>query len=429
MSINPIHLQQCLAQIEKALGWGSSENWGLTDFELLSEKILVKTGVSLSTSTLRRLWGKVKYDSQPQVATLNTLAKFLEFENFRAFVDSLDAEKTESTEYTDESKPNAPASSKSTSWNNRISTALIGIILVLLLGWQWMKTPTEVNYELKEFAFTSQPVSSGIPNSVVFEFDLSQATGDSIFIQQSWDSSKRTRLGKTQNQATSIYYYPGFFNAKLVLGEEVVQEHGLLIPTEGWLSLVVQEPVPFYVEPVPRLKGGKMGISELDLENANIPIQPELPISSFYYVKDFENFSSNSFSFETSFRNTYSKGNAACQFSQLVILTKTSPFVISMSIPGCSSELGVMLSEKMIEGSKNDLSAFGVDFSDWVNLRMEVKDKAVKIFLGSTAILEDSYLEDAGEIVGVAFHFEGTGEVDYVRLSDENGIKILDENF
>jgi hypothetical protein len=76
---------ECRKLIEAKLGWGDSKSWTNADFEALSEKILSQTGVNLSTSTLKRLWGKVKYDSVPQLATLNALARFAGYENFREF--------------------------------------------------------------------------------------------------------------------------------------------------------------------------------------------------------------------------------------------------------------------------------------------------------------------------------------------------------
>ncbi|HLL96116.1 MAG TPA: hypothetical protein VK404_14140, partial [Spirosoma sp.] len=55
----------CRRLIEQKVGWGSSEHWQNRDFEQLGEQILVETGVSLSISTLKRLWGRIRYDSSP----------------------------------------------------------------------------------------------------------------------------------------------------------------------------------------------------------------------------------------------------------------------------------------------------------------------------------------------------------------------------
>jgi hypothetical protein len=52
-------------QYETETGWGDSRGWTNQDFINLSERIHQRTGVSLSHVTLKRIWGKVKYDSLP----------------------------------------------------------------------------------------------------------------------------------------------------------------------------------------------------------------------------------------------------------------------------------------------------------------------------------------------------------------------------
>ena len=52
---------KCLSEIEAKLGWGDSNNWSNADFEELSLLIQAETGIKLSVTTLKRVWGKVKY--------------------------------------------------------------------------------------------------------------------------------------------------------------------------------------------------------------------------------------------------------------------------------------------------------------------------------------------------------------------------------
>src|SRR5580704_836579 len=70
---------------ESNTGWGDSDEWTSQDFVILSEKIQERTGVALSHVTLKRIWGKVKYDSRPNTHTLDTLVQFLGYENWRGF--------------------------------------------------------------------------------------------------------------------------------------------------------------------------------------------------------------------------------------------------------------------------------------------------------------------------------------------------------
>jgi len=74
-----------LREIEKQLDWESGEHWSGKDFEALSEKILDKTGVSLSSSTLRRIWGRKASAHDPSNTSLDALARFAGFESLREF--------------------------------------------------------------------------------------------------------------------------------------------------------------------------------------------------------------------------------------------------------------------------------------------------------------------------------------------------------
>jgi hypothetical protein len=70
---------------ESNTGWGDSQEWTNQDFVILSEKIQERTGAALSHVTLKRVWGKVKYDSAPNTHTLDTLVQFLGYQNWRDF--------------------------------------------------------------------------------------------------------------------------------------------------------------------------------------------------------------------------------------------------------------------------------------------------------------------------------------------------------
>src|SRR6185436_14310571 len=82
------YLQLCIKLIEKKLNWRPAEEWRNYEFTELSEKILDATGVNLSTTTLKRIFGKVKYESLPSSATLNALAVFLGYSSWMNFKSS-----------------------------------------------------------------------------------------------------------------------------------------------------------------------------------------------------------------------------------------------------------------------------------------------------------------------------------------------------
>ena len=76
---------QIKRQYEEKTGWGDSNLWKNQDFLQLSEMIFEQTGIALSHVTLKRIWGKVRYDSVPHTSTLNTIVQFLGYRNWREF--------------------------------------------------------------------------------------------------------------------------------------------------------------------------------------------------------------------------------------------------------------------------------------------------------------------------------------------------------
>src|ERR1700761_1912749 len=78
-------IQHLLQTIERQLDWGAADAWQSRDFDKLNQLILEKTGVSLSASTLKRVWGRVQYGHAPSAVTLDALARFAGFADFRAF--------------------------------------------------------------------------------------------------------------------------------------------------------------------------------------------------------------------------------------------------------------------------------------------------------------------------------------------------------
>ena len=83
------YLARILDKIALLFERGASDQWSTYDFEKLSEAIFDRTQVRLSVTTLKRIWGRLKYDSAPTLTTLNTLAQFA------GYVDWLDFKQKE----------------------------------------------------------------------------------------------------------------------------------------------------------------------------------------------------------------------------------------------------------------------------------------------------------------------------------------------
>ena len=159
------HLDKCIKEIEAKLGWGNGAQWTHQDFLNLSEQIEEETGEPLSYITLKRIWGKVAYNSLPNSNTLNTLAHFLGYDSWRGFLHC----------HRQEVKPGQTVkpSRKNRKWAwNLVGIAVLGFIALVII----LSAKGRPNLNPEDFQFSCKKVvSQGIPNSVVFNIDAKKA--------------------------------------------------------------------------------------------------------------------------------------------------------------------------------------------------------------------------------------------------------------
>jgi hypothetical protein len=420
---------------EAKTGWGDSGEWTNQDFVILSEKIQERTGIALSHVTLKRVWGKVKYESLPNTHTLDTLVQFLGYGNWREFKSQNGngngtAVKQQIEQVTlngngihSEAVPIPAVKKKSTLKPALFITAMVALAAVLI--YSYLSKPKVAK---SDYSFSSKTVvSEGVPNSVVFNFDATKSPYDSVIIQQSWDPNLQVKVSKYQHQHTSIYYLPDYYRAKLIVGGKIVSMHRLLIKSNGWVSAVMLAPVPVYFTKEDAMRDGKLSLSAEKIQSRNIKMQPSPPTVLYSNVRDLGEIYSNDFVFETSVRNDYREGAAACQNTVIYLLCEGTAVGIPLCSKGCVSNLDLLFTNFFESGKKADLSAFGVDFNSFVKVRVESKNGKGAIYLNDKLVYTVTHDIVRSKIIGFDFSFQGTGSIDYVKLS--NGKVKYEDDF
>lgn len=409
-------IKKCLHQIEEKLGWGSSDNWHNDVFIELSKNIHEHTNVLLSPTTLKRVWGKVNYNSNPSINTLNTLAQFSGFKNWRDFKNSF------------EQTSNAKVRPKYSLPKFKVlgvTIVLAGLVASILIAMRTNDSHLR-KQDFTDVTFSSRPITSGLPNTVIFDFDLREIDSDSIYIQQFWDKTKTIRLNDYQSQATGQYYYPGYFRAKLLVDGIIGKEHDLFIKSDGWLGTLDYEPIPKYLDESlilnEHLKLPDNIINEISL--LDYPLE-----SSYHYVDDFGDLSGDHFSLETSMRNVYNEKWAVCSVSKIVILGSKGAMVIPFSIPGCVSEIGVMMNDVYLNGKEHDLSMFGTELSEFQDYNIRIEDSEISVSIDGKNIFKGKYNESIGRFVGIRYKFLGAGEVNHLKVRDLRNDSLIVNQF
>ncbi len=409
--------------VEKSLDWGEGSSWSDHDFEKLGELIFQKTGTLLSITTLKRIWGRVKYNSSPTIATLNTMARFAGSEDWRTY------KKATPINPICHKQPVTPVGAKQKKYViATLAAALVIVALGVLAAWNTNPKKTvkaNLNGVVK---FSSRKVTDGLPNSVVFDYDASALNIYSVTLQQSWDPSRVERLASSGRQHTSIYYYPGYFTAKLIANGQVKKESPVFIKTHGWTGIIRRNNSPIYLADKDIHQPGGLG-----LDSKTLALKLSSPVFngqwlSFYNVREFDGLEGGNFTFETTLRNTSRADESSCRKLILYILGKQNAIIIPLADKGCISDLNIYTSSDWVSGKDNDLSAFGCDFSQFQKLKCEVKDMTLSVYLNNKLIFTKPISQTITQIAGICIAFEGSGEIKDVKLGNKTRT-VLDDHF
>jgi hypothetical protein len=406
-------LMLCRKFIEQSLNWGDSIIWSNDDFEQLSEKIFDKTKVQLSVSTLKRIWGKVRYENFPTGATLNALAGYIGYENWRDF-----RQKNQDNELLQLPQKEVKIVNTVPSSRKIVVPVSLFFIILIAIGFTWLllkKVPKQIN--LSKIKFEAIKVSDNLPNSVIFNYDVDGLNPDSVFIQQSWDPRLTDKVALNGKQHTSIYYEPGFFIAKLIADGKVLKQRPLFIKTQGWKGMIEKSPIPLYLSENEIKGNGYMGISDSTLkQKTGSPVFNDT-WTKFANVREFKDIDASNFVFETTLRNSSSMEASVCRRISVVLLGTGNAIIIPLVDKGCISSIDLLTGDVWISGKTHDLRSFGCDFSQFQTLKCSVQNHHFKIYLNDKLIINMPQQHTLGEIVGIRFESEGTAQIKNVKLS------------
>lgn len=405
--------------IEEQLQWGESSQWSSYDFDKLTELIFERTKMPVSSNTLKRVWGRIKYESKPSAATLNTLSQFQGYADFREFVTTRQARKAWGGKVIKKPSRIPWSVFRSRPTLVFVSGAVFMLILIVVLS---NRSKTQ-KLNPDDFYFTSRAVTKGLPNTVIFEYRARNLpAGTKMEIQQSWDKRKRQTVSPKDSLATSIYYDPGYFMAKLVVQDQVVKEHGVLITSEGWKAKLESSEKTLYFNDSSITKLGKITIGPELLKRNGIDPDRTSFRTNFRYVNEFGDLRVNDLYLETRFRNIATNHQNICKKTSVTLLMEGEAIEIPLSKVGCVSELQLYHLDRSISGKNNDLSKFGVDIDEWTTLGCTFGNELLTVTINGAMVMELPMNGRINKMHGLSYRFEGMGEVKSLLL--KNGKKI-----
>lgn len=422
---NPVFFRQmdnCCKKIAMKLGKEEISEWKNSDFIKLGQQLHDQTRVTLSDHTLKRIFGKLKTSTRyfPQKATRDALAQFIGYRDWDEFelLNPLQTEKTASVIKQDivETETNAitkpPA--KKTSYLFR---TLFSLILVLGFGLYFFYPKFNKSEQIKLICINPEGLT---PHSAIFNLAVkSRSTDIPTDLQINFGDRKRKK-NIAANQAVSHYYeLPGRFYPTLQAKDVVLDTAVVYLKTKGW-STIISLPADtsrFYtIYPKTNGQNGIFKVSAAEVSASGIDTNKTFLVS-YINIKP-TNISADNLELKVNVKTSLTRPGVRCSQFGIYIYGESDRHFIDIIKPECVAWAGYQFSEIQKDGEISDLRALGHDLTTGADVRLNIADKKVKLYINKQLVFQTQYKKPIGKLMGVKILFAGLGQFQDLQLRD-----------
>ncbi len=407
-------LQYCLRLVEDKTGWGDAQQWTQSNYERLREQIAADSGITISCSTLRRLFMPpvARRRQNPQIATKNALAAFAGSTNWDEFVRQQSSDTPAPITEKLSPGPNRHRNSIFIRWALVVAGAVVGLLYydpfvsdqpdVVLTG--------HLDWENS--------------SKVVFNHDLSSLNADNIRIE--FGDGNTQELTKSDRQTVHEYKIPSVHRVRLMADDEPLASMVVRKPTQGWVGAVLYEDSVWHSLSQFRQTDRLYASPETVYQGA--VVADRVYWTSYHNIRDF-GVDGDGFEMEARVKNDSLEGGISCYDISLKIICEQGWIKVEFMKPDCTVWSDLTIGEAKRDGKKDDLSAFGQDFSYWRTVRLKVLHQQLLVSLDGKPIYEPvNYQQSLGAIRGIGVIFKGSGSVGHLKIHnfrDHNQVVLL----
>lgn len=417
------HLEICCQLISEKSGNPVISSWTNGDYIKLSSSVFRKTGVQISASTLKRIFGKLKTPERyyPQKATRDALAQFADFENWDDFVLKNPRQLKEADE-----KKMLPEKKTETQTQNSfhkkkfpVPAVLVLIIIAVIIGWLFLKKENTAPVNLQGIKLICKNPVGGNPHSADFIIELPQNfSGDTSKFKVNFDDGRMEK-----NEAPGLlftYYYeiPGRYYPVLKYNDVAIDTAIVYLETNGWTATADMMHDSTRVYPVNGnlFKGPELKVSVDELFHAGIDTNRTFFVH-FVNSKPL-NINGDNFELAADVVASQFRPGVRCSQVNIDVYGEKSKHSIMIIKPGCVSWAHLYFSDVKIDGKTSDLRFIGTDLSNGGIIKLRVQDKKVSLFINSKPVYKTTYHSPLKKIYGVGISFSGIGIMRKIKVQD-----------
>jgi hypothetical protein len=422
------YIKIIIRKIEKKLNWKKVSLWTDNAYKKLSSMIYEETTISISPQTLKRLFGKVKYKDEysAQPATKDALAKFLKYADWDTFVQD-EAHSLHKVIFF----------LKRRGFANLRNITILQILLVIVFAITALSLFIKIR--TKTVMFNTENITGFAPHTVSFKYDISNYKNKKVYIDFDQNESEDKTMGELLDNRRTLLNHcfetPGFFNVRITSNGKVLASKKIHVLSEGWNSFCFYDDnfslrkFVFGLEKKlhSAIIDGTLYISPTELVNQGFNGNNVYYLEHLLY-KDFK-LSADSCIFEVRYKNSSEIGGISCYDVEFRIVGEDGIASVMLVQKGCYRWSEITVAENHLSGKYNDLSFLSADLTSWNVLKMVIENRKAIITNGVDTIYTSEYNQPIGQIKGIRFITKGSGAFDYVRLYNNDGKLVFDDNF
>ena len=403
---------QLLRAVEEKLSWNSADSWSSRDFERLSDLIFESTGARISVSTLKRLWGRTSQKSNPSSSTLDILVSFLGKESWQEY--SRTRISGEVSSVADTKVPHAKSF-----WSRHLLLLTLGGLLLFAIAFFSKREPVRPVFDTGLVSFRIEKVTSGIPNTVIFHYDIGDQRVDSLELQQTWDENRRGWLDPSKDLVTATYFSPGYYTAKLVANGQVVASQHVYLPSDG-LEFTTMHMQENDIRFLPNISF-KFAQNELIYDHSALVSDVDPDLIGYQIVNLLPNpvIDKDSFSLKIVMRVLPALEDPCHAFS-LIITGAEDVYNLMLGEAGCAGRFGIYWGGEMTTGKNNDLSALAVPIEKWTEIVVNKRGLSVEVRVDGRSSYFKDQISNIGLIGGVRIQSKSLIELKELSIQDQN---------
>lgn len=436
------HLQRYIHDLEDKLGWGPIADWGQRDFQQLSDLIEQQCHYPVSVTTLKRALGRLDYKGLPYTATLNALAQVLEYKDWLDY--KLHAKKPEVNNVVDSSTTSAPPPPARPAKSRKLLLliALVGfligagvavsIILLLNLNSEGdaTKTSQQAHYTGPNLLEVSpHSYVDSLPARFFFRYSVPKAYRNNLNVIRFEGRVERPMRplaidSSGNGEDILVVTGPGLYNAKIFSNKTELGKQTFMVPTRGWAAKVGKASDYRLVKTM--RADGYLSIDRKSFKESKVDTTIDF-LTELLRVQDFNTMADD---MVLECRVKCPSNNYNSHKPKLAIKGRTDllPFHITFDASATALSIYNQYADKTLSLDEQK-RYFHTTLGDWSYVKLVVRNKHVEVYLNDKQVYACDYKMEMGRLYELSFTSRGLMDVDMVRIKNNAGKVLFEEDF